>query len=97
MTHSVPRALHSSQGDGPPVHFVFRFLHASQAAEILALAGRLRADGALEGWPSFAGMIERLCCDAVMVALISSSNQPSVRAGAAHTGLAKACRPEISG
>ena len=45
MTHSVPKVSQSWQGGGPPVHLVFRFLHASQAAEIRALGCRFRAAG----------------------------------------------------
>lgn len=71
------------------MHFVFRFLHASHAAEILALAGRLREDGALEGWPSLAGMIERLCCEAGMVALLLSPNHPLYPQGWAIQGSPK--------
>lgn len=59
MTHSVPRFSQSWQGGGPPVHFVFRFLHASQAAEILALVCRFFAVVGLKGWLSLAGLIAR--------------------------------------
>jgi hypothetical protein len=41
------------------VHFVFRFLHASQAAEILALVCRFFAVVGFNGWPSLAGLIGR--------------------------------------
>jgi hypothetical protein len=55
------------------VHFVFRFLHASQAAEILALICRFRGVGVLAGWPSFAGLIGRAFGGAGMVDLVASS------------------------
>jgi hypothetical protein len=41
--------LTSWQGLGPPVHFVFRFLQASHAAEMRALLVFFREVGGFEG------------------------------------------------
>ena len=52
ITHSVPKESHNWHGGGPPVHLVLRFLHASQAADILPLICFLREiDGFTGGLP----------------------------------------------
>jgi hypothetical protein len=63
MTQSVPNVSQSWQGAGPPVHFVFRFLQASHAAEIRALLVFFRDVSGFEGWLSLAGFRGRALDD----------------------------------